>query len=457
MVLSSWPKSLQEFTRFIWWMQTKHRVATNPPTKPINLGCESAKNWPLLSTPTITIVIITHFTIPQRAEGWVYLSTAIKVHSQCPRLYIAAAVATNRIVHGVIQAGSSHSSLRRTNHSATATDMHMECAIRPCQWLSACHKVFGNVYTSQVQTASTQQDQRLQIMHHAENYSQFLLTLSISKTIWTREKSPNSQTVAFFKKSGHSNLTQGNTAITHGLSNNISQVAPMCTLINGSLAHTGLPPNSIAIGLKRFQSFFHSSLVFAMYTDRYTLQNVQQPAACIGCMWHTHTRLTALCPGLPRWAGTTKVKPIWILLEQETVSGTGIGWAICKSAPRTKKITMPAPHHSVFTGWMPFLPPNQQCQSTEGIWDACDVTKKIRKWQTHSDTIADAGVGWQLFVGMQPAIWRPTDEASVVRPIVTLLAFASPQQLCHASGASNLATTVAILFQGNLGKPVRER
>ena len=23
------------------------------------------------------------------------------------------------------------------------------------------------------------------------------------------------------------------------------------------------------------------------------------------------------------------------------------------------------PHHSVFTGWMPFLPPNQQCQSTE--------------------------------------------------------------------------------------------
>jgi len=58
---------------------------------------------------------------------------------------------------------------------------------------------------------------------------------------------------------------------------------------------------------------------------------------------------------------------------------------------------------------------------------------------------------------MQPAIWRPTDEASVVRPIVTLLAFASPQQLCHASSTSNLATTVAILFQGNLGKPVCER
>ena len=31
---------------------------------------------------------------------------------------------------------------------------------------------------------------------------------------------------------------------------------------------------------------------------------------------HTHTHLTALFPGLPRWAGTRKVKPIWILLKQ---------------------------------------------------------------------------------------------------------------------------------------------
>ena len=35
------------------------------------------------------------------------------------------------------------------------------------------------------------------------------------------------------------------------------------------------------------------------------------------------------------------------LLEQETVSGSGISWAICKCAPRSRQITMPAPHHSV--------------------------------------------------------------------------------------------------------------
>jgi len=34
---------------------------------------------------------------------------------------------------------------------------------------------------------------------------------------------------------------------------------------------------------------------------------------------HTHTQLTALCPGLPGWAGTREVKPIWILLKQEMV------------------------------------------------------------------------------------------------------------------------------------------
>ena len=63
---------------------------------------------------------------------------------------------------------------------------------------------------------------------------------------------------------------------------------------------------------------------------------------------NTHTRLTALCPGLPRWAGTRKVKPIWISLKQETVSGSGISWAKCKSAPRSRQITTPAPHYSVF-------------------------------------------------------------------------------------------------------------
>jgi len=37
-----------------------------------------------------------------------------------------------------------------------------------------------------------------------------------------------------------------------------------------------------------------------------------------------------------------------------------------KSAHRSRQITMPTPTTQFFTGRMPFVPPNQQCQSTEG-------------------------------------------------------------------------------------------
>ena len=78
---------------------------------------------------------------------------------------------------------------------------------------------------------------------------------------------------------------------------------------------------------------------------------------------HTHARLTALFPGLLGWAGTRKVKPIWILLKQETVSGSGISWATCKSASRSRQITMPVPHHSkVF-----YRPDALPCRPTNSV------------------------------------------------------------------------------------------
>jgi len=70
-------------------------------------------------------------------------------------------------------------------------------------------------------------------------------------------------------------------------------------------------------------------------------------------------------------SGTTQVsryqkgKTNLDLLEQETVSGSGISWAICKSASHPRQITMPASHHSVFYRPDAFLLPNQQRQSTE--------------------------------------------------------------------------------------------
>jgi len=64
---------------------------------------------------------------------------------------------------------------------------------------------------------------------------------------------------------------------------------------------------------------------------------------------------------------------------RQEVMGFGMQWhqldhKIKQSAPRSRQITTPTPHHSIFTepttqfftGRMPFLPPNQQRQSTEG-------------------------------------------------------------------------------------------
>jgi len=91
----------------------------------------------------------------------------------------------------------------------------------------------------------------------------------------------------------------------------------------------------------------------------------------------THTRLSVLCPGLPRWAGTRKVKPIWILPKHETVSGSGISWAICKSAPRSRQIPCQHPITQFFTGLMPFLPPYQQHQSKASA-PCCGTMDKMR-------------------------------------------------------------------------------
>ena len=78
---------------------------------------------------------------------------------------------------------------------------------------------------------------------------------------------------------------------------------------------------------------------------------------------HTHTRpFNDPLSGTTRVSRYQKVEPIWILLKQETVSGSGISWAICKSTPRSRQITMPAPHHTVFYG-LDALPTAQSAAS----------------------------------------------------------------------------------------------
>ena len=109
--------------------------------------------------------------------------------------------------------------------------------------------------------------------------------------------------------------------------------------------------------------YLATCLIPCKATTAYQKSNYYEAKVTVHQITHTHTHpLNGPFLGLPRCAGTRKVKPIWIL----TVSGSGISWAICKSAPHSRQITTPAPHHSVFYRPDAFLPPNQQRQSTEG-------------------------------------------------------------------------------------------
>jgi len=76
--------------------------------------------------------------------------------------------------------------------------------------------------------------------------------------------------------------------------------------------------------------------------------------------------LPGLYPGLPGWATTRKVKTIWIYWRKRywmAVASAG-PYANLHLAP--DRITMPASHHSVFRGRIPFQPSNQQHQKHEG-------------------------------------------------------------------------------------------
>jgi len=65
--------------------------------------------------------------------------------------------------------------------------------------------------------------------------------------------------------------------------------------------------------------------------------------------------------------------------------GNGISWTMCKqSAPRSRQITAPTPHHSIFTGRMLFLTPNEQCRSSEGSLLHCLCAGFYgSEWQWH--------------------------------------------------------------------------
>ena len=80
---------------------------------------------------------------------------------------------------------------------------------------------------------------------------------------------------------------------------------------------------------------------------------LQMHRDCATCHKHTHThtivlRLFWILSRTTRVIRYQKGKTNLDLLEQEIVSGSGICWAMCKSAPHPRQITTPTSHHSGF-------------------------------------------------------------------------------------------------------------
>jgi len=110
--------------------------------------------------------------------------------------------------------------------------------------------------------------------------------------------------------------------------------------------------------------------------------------------------------------------------RDDGVSGcSGIGWTICKqSAPCFRQITMPTPHHSIFTDCMLFLMPNPQCQSTDGSWWRISVSTElwVQCWiwwilLTAENCILIYSQTWQSFVNISltaQQTWHPSESGS---------------------------------------------
>jgi len=98
-------------------------------------------------------------------------------------------------------------------------------------------------------------------------------------------------------------------------------------------------------------SSISSLSLLSLYLELYSLHSTAYKS--------TDTHLTALCLGLPGWAGTRKVKPVWIVLKHEkTASGSGISWtnASLHFTPDRQTTLTSTPPLSFFTGQLRFLP-----------------------------------------------------------------------------------------------------
>ena len=100
-----------------------------------------------------------------------------------------------------------------------------------------------------------------------------------------------------------------------------------------------------------FYCFFVSSFVVSVLGKSLAWKSISKMTCFVSVNWsHTHT-FNGLFSRTTCVSRHQKGKPIWILLKQEMMGGSGIIWTMCKSfAPHSRQITMPVRRHSIFFG-----------------------------------------------------------------------------------------------------------
>ena len=96
-----------------------------PSTKPVDLGCESAENWQLSSTSIIAIVVITQpvswYSFYRLTKGGRLSRPKHCSKGAQPVLKTVYRSSKRQLSAAWFEPGSSHTAVRRANHSATET------------------------------------------------------------------------------------------------------------------------------------------------------------------------------------------------------------------------------------------------------------------------------------------------------------------------------------------------
>jgi len=142
------------------------------------------------------------------------------------------------------------------------------------------------------------------------------------------------------------------------------------------------------------------------------------------CKKTTQTDNVVLCPPLLQQS----VNDSCLLGPQQQTYSTGVQWlhgtdrwtdgqtdaqTICtQSAPRSRQITTPTPHHSMFIGRMLFLTPNQHSQSTEGTDTNREIVQLTLNMQYSNKSVL---FSWRSQLACLLELWKRCQEITSLK------------------------------------------